>query len=87
LKTLYNYSERGVLQAGFNVTITGPAGSLVATTDPNGVYDFPGLPPGSYKIEGGPPPRAITLWGYCASPLQLAADDIAECDIQAPTLP
>jgi hypothetical protein len=87
LKTLYGYSEKGVLQAGFNVTITGPAGSLVATTDANGVYDFPGLPPGSYTIEGGSPPRAVALVGFCASPLQLAADEIAECDIQAPTLP
>lgn len=87
LKTQYGYLVRGVLQAGVSVTITGPAGSLVATTDANGVYDFRGLPAGSYTIGAGSPPQSVALLGFCWSPLQLAADETAECDIPAPTLP
>lgn len=40
---------------GLKVRITGPAGSTIAITDPQGIYNATGLPPGHYTIELGTP--------------------------------
>ncbi len=34
-----------------NLLVTGPNGTIQATTDQQGIYDFVGLPPGHYAIE------------------------------------
>jgi len=35
---------------GVQVSIEGPAGTIVAVTDQEGVYDAPGIPPGHYVL-------------------------------------
>lgn len=36
---------------GIEILITGPAGTVTATTDQEGVYDFGPLPPGHYSVQ------------------------------------
>lgn len=68
-------------QAGIRVAITGPGGSVVGTTDAKGVYDFPGLSPGSYTIHADLPPKARIDFSGCREPFELEHDEIIECDI------
>ncbi len=46
----YAQHER-LLVRGAQVVVSGPGGVIVATTDEEGVYDVPGLPPGTYNAH------------------------------------
>lgn len=76
----YRWSGTERREAGFRVAITGPAGSMVTTTDGKGVYDFPGLPPGRYSVHFDLPPNSRVQHSLCDSPIQLEPGQIVECD-------
>lgn len=67
-----------------DVVIDGPTGSIVLTTDKEGIYDMRGLPPGSYKIHlrnSGP-----DLYRHqCSSGEDLKSGDIGGCQLFADT--
>jgi len=69
-------------EAGIKVTIAGPTGTMMTTTDAKGIYDFPGLPPGTYSVHADLPPQSHLLHKYpCYSPFQLKREQIVECDV------
>jgi hypothetical protein len=46
--------ELGAVMPGVTVTVSSPvlvAGQITGTTDPNGAYRFPSLPPGAYTVK------------------------------------
>ena len=49
--------ESGAALPGVSVTATSPAqiGTLTVTTNEEGMYRFPSVPPGEYKLEFGLP--------------------------------
>ena len=73
--------ETRLRQAGIRVAITGPAGNLVSTTDAKGVYDFPGLYPGSYTIHFEVPTNVHVDYSSCPAQFELTYDEIIECDL------
>jgi hypothetical protein len=71
---------------GAKLGISGPAGEVVATSDPQGFYDVTGLPPGTYGVHtmdqsGSNWAHPICYWDGSQS---LKAGDIRECDVYAP---
>jgi hypothetical protein len=69
------------------VGISGPSGETVVTSDPNGLFDIGGLPPGAYDVH-----RIARKTGpYSALPIcswegfqSLKAGDVRECDVYIP---
>lgn len=57
------------LVAGAQAVITGPAGTTIATTDKDGIYDVGGLPPGKYSVRlqsnGGSQEAMALMDGPC----------------------
>jgi len=67
---------------GVKVVITGPEGTVITTTDKDGIYDVSGLVPGQYEVlpENGQDER----WGYssCAGPRMLFSGDVGGCTLR-----
>ena len=68
-------------QEGIKVTLTGPTGSIVSTTDVKGIFDFPGLLTGTYSIQADLPPKSQVGWLRCPRPFLLAPEEIIECSV------
>jgi hypothetical protein len=76
-----NYGEETA--PGINVIITGPAGSVTATTDEHGIYDVTGLPPGRYSIRTDSYSENWRGYPSCGLPENptLASGDVWGCTI------
>ena len=77
-----NYREETA--QGINVLITGPAGSVTATTDQHGIYDVTGLPPGRYSIRTDIYSENWRGYPSCGLPENptLASGDVWGCTIR-----
>ena len=71
---------------GVRVSISGPAGQTIVTSDQQGFYDASGLP-GPYVING-PDPKTVSNWSPLSCGWQgsesLKSGDIRECSIYVP---
>ena len=76
--TRYNGREREAAP-GRNVVITGPSGTVIITTDKQGIYDVTGLPPGRYEIHAES--RSSKFWHTdCRSGgYELKSGDVGGC--------
>ena len=68
-------------EAGIRVTISGPNGNIVTTTDGKGIFDAPGLAPGTYSVQPDLPPKARCIDCNCMNRFQLAPGEIRGCDM------
>jgi hypothetical protein len=68
---------------GVDVSITGPAGTDVATTDLKGVYDISGLQPGRYVVSPNIDSRRQGIFSSCErNPVrELKAGDVWGCTV------
>jgi hypothetical protein len=73
--------ETRLRQAGIQVAITGRGGTGVVNADTKGVYDFPGLHPGSYTFHVEVPPKVRVEYSGCPSRFELAQGEVIECDL------
>jgi len=64
-------SDAGEPVRGVQVSIAGPGGNIVTTTDHEGIYDVTGLPAGRYRIQVEPEDRRDDLWGRVESNVEL----------------
>jgi hypothetical protein len=66
-----------VLVGGAQAAITGPNGTIIATTDKDGICDVGGLPPGRYSVRlqtksGSQSARALSDWSCDLKPGEVA---------------
>ena len=67
--------------AAIKMTLSGPSGDTTRTSDAQGIFDFPGLPPGNYTLHPElPTPTRLQNSGSCFSSFQLAPGEIYQCD-------
>jgi hypothetical protein len=66
-----------VLVRGAQAAITGPGGTIIATTDEGGIYSADGLPPGKYSVRlqtngGSQSVMALSDWSCDLKPGEVA---------------
>lgn len=72
--------------SGMKVIITGPSGTVVATTDRDGIYDVSGLAPGHYSVRADVPPNEVYHdYAHCKEnrePVDLKPGDVWGCTLR-----
>lgn len=68
--------DGGAPVAGVTVTVAGPGGSVVATTDADGVYSLGGLAPGTYVLTVTPPTGSSVVGAATRTVIVTAAGEV-----------
>jgi len=72
---------------GVRVSISGPTGETIVTSDQQSLYDIPGLPPGPYVVHGMDQ-KAGPYWAYPVCLWEgrqsLKSGDVRDCGLTVP---